>query len=180
MDEKIKELAEQAGSTHKPSLGVYQFYTNELEKFVELIKEHFGIVKGGAMDKEQQFYQERLAEIRRGGNTSHSVFVTDYIGGYGSNLGPVDPPVVGLVGDDHYYAQYFQNWDEVNKFIEELQAEATKAWGPQYHQYHHQDDRMRIDPVTGNVCVGNVIYDTSGDLMMGFSNRKIPTRENKK
>ena len=76
MDEKIKELAEQAGSTHKQSLGVYQFYSNELEKFVELIieecistcerlqddldrqnwptpygcaeaiKEHFGIAKG--------------------------------------------------------------------------------------------------------------------------------------
>ena len=37
MNERIKELAEQAGSTHKQSLGVYQFYTNELEKFAELI-----------------------------------------------------------------------------------------------------------------------------------------------
>jgi hypothetical protein len=34
---RIKELAEQAGSTHKQSLGVYQFYTDELEKFAELI-----------------------------------------------------------------------------------------------------------------------------------------------
>ena len=34
---RIKLLAEQAGSTHKQSLGVYQFYTDELEKFAELI-----------------------------------------------------------------------------------------------------------------------------------------------
>jgi hypothetical protein len=37
MNERIKELAEQAGSTHKQNLGVYQFYTDELEKFAELI-----------------------------------------------------------------------------------------------------------------------------------------------
>jgi NADH:ubiquinone oxidoreductase subunit E len=37
MNERIKELAEQAGSTHKQSLGVYQFYTDELEKFAQLI-----------------------------------------------------------------------------------------------------------------------------------------------
>ena len=37
MNEQIKQLAEQAGSTHKQNLGVYQFYTDELEKFAELI-----------------------------------------------------------------------------------------------------------------------------------------------
>jgi hypothetical protein len=37
MNKRIKELAEQAGSTHKQNLGVYQFYTDELEKFAELI-----------------------------------------------------------------------------------------------------------------------------------------------
>jgi hypothetical protein len=37
MNERIKLLAEQAGSTHKQSLGVYQFYSDELEKFAELI-----------------------------------------------------------------------------------------------------------------------------------------------
>ena len=37
MNERIKELALQAGSTHKQNLGVYQFYTDELEKFAELI-----------------------------------------------------------------------------------------------------------------------------------------------
>ena len=39
MNDRIRELAEQAGSTHKQSLGVYQFYEHELEKFAELIVE---------------------------------------------------------------------------------------------------------------------------------------------
>ena len=47
MNERIKELAEQAGSTHKQNLGVYQFYTDELEKFAELIvQDIIGIVEG--------------------------------------------------------------------------------------------------------------------------------------
>ena len=37
MNEQIRLLAEQAGSTHKQNLGVYQFYADELEKFVQLI-----------------------------------------------------------------------------------------------------------------------------------------------
>jgi hypothetical protein len=37
MNEKIREIAEQAGSTHKQNLGVYQFYSEELEKFAKLI-----------------------------------------------------------------------------------------------------------------------------------------------
>ena len=37
MNERIRLLAEQAGSTHKQNLGVYQFYTDELEKFAQLI-----------------------------------------------------------------------------------------------------------------------------------------------
>jgi hypothetical protein len=37
MNEQIKLLAEQAGSTHKQNLGVYQFFTDELKKFAELI-----------------------------------------------------------------------------------------------------------------------------------------------
>jgi len=43
MNERILKLAEQAGSTHKQSLGVYQFYEHELEKFVELILKEFGV-----------------------------------------------------------------------------------------------------------------------------------------
>lgn len=37
--ENIKKIAEQCGATHKQSLGVYQFYTHELEIFVEKIRE---------------------------------------------------------------------------------------------------------------------------------------------
>lgn len=37
MNNKIKQLAEQAGSTHKQNLGVYQFYKFELENFAESI-----------------------------------------------------------------------------------------------------------------------------------------------
>ena len=37
MSERIRQLADEAGSTHKQNLGVYQFYTDELEKFAELI-----------------------------------------------------------------------------------------------------------------------------------------------
>ena len=44
MNERILKLAEQAGSTHKQSLGVYQFYTHELDKFAELlVRECVGI-----------------------------------------------------------------------------------------------------------------------------------------
>jgi hypothetical protein len=44
MNEKIKLLAEQAGSTHKQNLGVYQFYSGELEKFAELIVRECALV----------------------------------------------------------------------------------------------------------------------------------------
>lgn len=39
MNKYIEQLALAAGSTHKQSLGVYQFYGNELETFVALIVE---------------------------------------------------------------------------------------------------------------------------------------------
>jgi hypothetical protein len=46
MNERILELAEQAGSTHKQNLGVYQFYTHELEKFAEsIVRECAGLVE---------------------------------------------------------------------------------------------------------------------------------------
>ena len=37
MNERIRELAEQAGSTHKQNLGVYQFFSDELNNFAESI-----------------------------------------------------------------------------------------------------------------------------------------------
>ena len=42
MNDRIRELAEQSGSTHKQNLGVYQFYSDELEKFAELIVQECG------------------------------------------------------------------------------------------------------------------------------------------
>ena len=37
MNEKIKQFAIFSGSTHKQNLGVYQFYTDELQNFSELL-----------------------------------------------------------------------------------------------------------------------------------------------
>ena len=52
MNERIKELAEQVGSTHKQNLGVYQFYTDELEKFAELIvRECSKVIRHGGQRK---------------------------------------------------------------------------------------------------------------------------------
>jgi hypothetical protein len=52
MNKRIQALAEQAGSTHKQNLGVYQFYTDELEKFAELIiKECVKVMYDNAIDR---------------------------------------------------------------------------------------------------------------------------------
>jgi len=40
MNEKIKELAQQCGATHKINLGVYQFYEQELMEFSASLVEH--------------------------------------------------------------------------------------------------------------------------------------------
>ena len=40
MNEKIKELAQQCGATHKISLGVYQFYEQELMEFSDSLVQH--------------------------------------------------------------------------------------------------------------------------------------------
>lgn len=48
VNEQILKLAEQAGSTHKLSLGVYQFYAYELEDFAKLIiKETLQVARAG-------------------------------------------------------------------------------------------------------------------------------------
>lgn len=58
MNQRLKELAEQAGSTHKQNLGVYQFYTDELEKFAELIvRECADIANGGWAEPGHQIKQ---------------------------------------------------------------------------------------------------------------------------
>ena len=80
--------------------------------------------------EQKQYYESELQSIRRGGY-KHSAFVIDSIPGKGSpNLGPVEPPVVGVSQeDDSFYMQYLQNWDEVEALIAQLREEATKAWG---------------------------------------------------
>jgi hypothetical protein len=85
-----------------------------------------------AMTPEQKnYYDKELARIRRGGSDIFEPWMQDSIGGMGShNLGPVDPPVVGISADDPHYYQCFQNWDEVNKLIKQLEEQAIKAWGP--------------------------------------------------
>ena len=40
MNDKIKELAQQCGATHKINLGVYQFYEQELMDFSASLVEH--------------------------------------------------------------------------------------------------------------------------------------------
>jgi hypothetical protein len=61
MNERIKELAEQAGSTHKLNLGVYQFYTDELEKFAELIvRECARIARATPCPYEEDEVRQRL------------------------------------------------------------------------------------------------------------------------
>ena len=89
MNERIRELALQAGSTHKQNLGVYQFYTDELEKFADLIRadereacaEHYlGIMRGAIAEEreacakvaEQNWYEGVASvgkAIRARGNT---------------------------------------------------------------------------------------------------------------
>ncbi len=81
--------------------------------------------------EQKEYYDTKLKEYRQGGRCSHDAYVIDCVFGMGSpNLGPVDPPVVGLSNDDDsFYAQYFQNWAEVNAFIEQVRETAEKAWG---------------------------------------------------
>jgi hypothetical protein len=57
MNTQIKELAEQCGSTHKQSLGVYQFYTEELEKFAEsIVEECAKIARENNLEKANRSY----------------------------------------------------------------------------------------------------------------------------
>ena len=62
MNERIKELAEQAGSTHKQNLGVYQFYTDELEKFTELIVRECAGVCDDLRDSTDYEFEKDMAD----------------------------------------------------------------------------------------------------------------------
>ena len=62
MNERIRELAEKAGSTHKRNLGVYQFYEDELSRFVDLIIEECidkSFKNGYDIDYIRDFFQEK-------------------------------------------------------------------------------------------------------------------------
>ena len=80
--------------------------------------------------EQQEYYDEELVRIRRGGY-KHDACMQDHVLGMGSyNLGPINPPVVAFGQDgDPYYTQYFNNWNEVNELINNLKQEAIKAWG---------------------------------------------------
>lgn len=79
MNKRIKELAEKAGSTHKQSLGVYQFYTDELEKFVELI-----VMECIKESMEEIVYDDEIAK-------ETDPLIQEYL--KGSNQGVVDAVV---------------------------------------------------------------------------------------
>lgn len=83
------------------------------------------------MTPEQEAYHEKCLNEYKSGGTNHSVWVIRNTFGMGSyNLGPVDPPLVGMGNDDDsFYSQYFHNWDEVNTFVNELKKTAFEAWG---------------------------------------------------
>jgi hypothetical protein len=81
--------------------------------------------------EQQAYYDNELREICSGGY-GHEAYVVKAIHGLGGYIGPVDPPVVGFGQDgDPFYQQYLRNWSEVEKLIEQLREEATKAWGEQ-------------------------------------------------
>ena len=101
--------------------------------------------------EQQEYYDKELAIIKRGGNCKHDAFIVDCIGGMGSpNLGPVDPAVVGLCGSDDYYIEYFNNWDAVNAFIDQITKTAVEAWGPE--------------------CVDPIIINTNGQVGVNHNN----------
>ena len=61
MNPRIQLLAEQAGSTHKQNLGVYQFYADELEKFAQLIVEECMKVSNRSLSK-YELPSDKIAE----------------------------------------------------------------------------------------------------------------------
>jgi hypothetical protein len=105
--------------------------------------------------EQKEYYDKELAVIKCGGNCKHDAFVVDCIGGMGSpNLGPVEPAVVGLCGSDDYYIEYFNSWDEVNAFIDQITKTAVEAWGEQENPAPYMTyplSGINIDPITGDM-----------------------------
>jgi hypothetical protein len=66
INNRILDLAEQAGSTHKLNLGVYQFYEPELKQFAELIvRECAGVTLDYKNDDHYAGWLEYRDEIKR-------------------------------------------------------------------------------------------------------------------
>ena len=130
--------------------------------------------------EQQKYFDSELNDIRRGGS-GNDVWVVDRIAGMGSeNLGPVDPPAVGMCGEDPYYATYFNSWDEVYAFVKQLMDTAREAFGednatlvidtggqvavrPENNNLYTFPESgvqiippqiANIDPVTGDVSIG--------------------------
>ena len=63
MNQQILKFAEQSGSTHKQSLGIYQFYTDELENFVNSIVQECArvAIRTGSLN-ESDFEGEMIAD----------------------------------------------------------------------------------------------------------------------
>ena len=121
--------------------------------------------------EQKEYYDKELAIIKRGGNCKHDAFVVDCVWGMGSpNLGQVEPAAVGFSNNsDSYYAEYFNNWDEVNAFIDQIKKTAVEAWGEQESAdpiiintngqvgVNHNNymtyplSGIDVDPVTGNM-----------------------------
>ena len=111
--------------------------------------------------EQQKFYDKRLALIRQGGDSTHSAFVVNSIQvTYDSNPVPVEPAAVGLCNDDDpVYVTYFNNWDEVNAFIDQIKKTAVEAWGEENPTKKIEDldedwdrdlvEEENFDPITG-------------------------------
>ena len=131
--------------------------------------------------EQQESFDRQLNYIRSGGDEGPDVFLVDRIAGMGSeNLGPVDPPAVGVCGDYENYVTYFNSWDEVNAFVKQLTDTALEAFGADnktlvidtgghvsvrsenYRLYTFPESGVQIiptqianiDPVTGDVSIG--------------------------
>ena len=106
--------------------------------------------------EQQKYYDKELAVIKRGGNCKHDAFVVDCIWEMGGpKLGQVEPAAVGFSNNsDSYYAEYFNNWDEVNAFIDQIKKTAVEAWGEQENPAPYMTyplSGIDVDPTTGDV-----------------------------
>ena len=120
--------------------------------------------------EQQESFERQLNYIRSGGDEGPDVFLVDRIAGMGSeNLGPVDPPAVGMCGEDPYYVTYFNSWDEVNGFIKHLMDTAVQAFGA--------DNTTLVIDTGGQVAVRSENYNLYTFLDSGVQTVSIGKEE---